>query len=275
LLGFEQDTQIAALNGQSWSLSCYVKIISGTANSFSLNWSERNSSAGFLVGAVVTIAPTSTLQRFTLSGTLTGGATVAAVQPFIRAVVTNGASYDFTIRIAAPQMELGDYATTFIPTTTAAVTRIADDASKTGVSSLIGQNSGTLFVEWDNSNKSLVNLIETYNNASGLTGTSSIILQKSGNSQFNIRVFDSLNNYSDTFSATIPSGTNKVALAYQPGSATLYLNGSLVGSNTRTYVFVSTRDAMAFDNRAPYPRAQAALFKTRLTNAQLAAITTL
>jgi hypothetical protein len=275
-LRFVTDTTsgVAAAPGQIWSNSVYAKLTAGTMPFITLRNVYRTS------GGAAISTPN---QQFNLTSSLTRSAftdaaapaTTAFLQQEVLFTLTIGLTYDFTIRIAAPQMELGDYATTFIPTTTAAVTRIADAASKTGVSSLIGQNSGTLFVEWDNSNKSLVNLIETYNNASGLTGTSSIILQKSNNSQFNIRVFDSLNNYSVIFSATIPSGTNKVALAYQPGLATLYLNGSLVGSNTRTYVFVSTRDAMAFDNRAPYPRAQAAIFPTRLTNAQLAEITTL
>jgi hypothetical protein len=200
---------------------------------------------------------------------------VERISPLISINTIAATAYDFTIRIAAPQMELGAYATTFIPTTTAAVTRVADAASKTGVSSLIGQNSGTLFVEWDNSDRGLINLLETYNNASGLTGTSTILIQKSLANQLNIRVFDSLGNYSDNFTATMPNGTNKLALAYQPGSAVYYLNGTFVGGNTRTYVFGSTRDAVGLDGRAPYPRAQAALFPTRLTNAQLAEITTL
>ena len=173
------------------------------------------------------------------------------------------------------QLEVGSFVSSYIPTTTAAVTRLADTASKTGVSSLIGQTEGTLFVEWENKNNDLCNLIETYNASSGIAGTSSILIQKSSNSDFTIRVFDSLGNYTDVFSVTIPLGSNKVALAYQSGSAVLYLNGVSIGSNSRTYVFVSTRDAISFDNRGAYSRSQALLFKTALTNAQLAEITTL
>jgi hypothetical protein len=43
------------------------------------------------------------------------------------------------------QFELGSYPTSYIPTTTAAVTRNADAISKTGISSLIGQTEGEMF----------------------------------------------------------------------------------------------------------------------------------
>ena len=45
------------------------------------------------------------------------------------------------------QIEEGTKPTSYIPTTTAAVTRNADVISKTGISSLIGQTEGTIFVE--------------------------------------------------------------------------------------------------------------------------------
>jgi YD repeat-containing protein len=52
-----------------------------------------------------------------------------------------------TVVLSMPQLELGNYGTSYIPTTSASVTRNADVISKTGISSLIGQTEGTLFVE--------------------------------------------------------------------------------------------------------------------------------
>jgi len=46
-----------------------------------------------------------------------------------------------------PQHELGSYPTSYIPTTTTAVTRVADSASKTGISSLINSPEGSFYVE--------------------------------------------------------------------------------------------------------------------------------
>ena len=46
------------------------------------------------------------------------------------------------------QLEIGaSYATSYIPTTTASVTRNQDVCSNTGISSLIGQQEGTMFVQ--------------------------------------------------------------------------------------------------------------------------------
>ena len=45
------------------------------------------------------------------------------------------------------QTEAGSYPTSYIPTTSAAVTRNADVISKTGISALIGQTEGTVFVD--------------------------------------------------------------------------------------------------------------------------------
>jgi hypothetical protein len=47
------------------------------------------------------------------------------------------------------QLEEGSYATSYIPTYGTSVTRNADACSKTGISSLIGQTEGTLFLEID------------------------------------------------------------------------------------------------------------------------------
>jgi hypothetical protein len=46
------------------------------------------------------------------------------------------------------QAEQSSYATSYIPTTSASATRVADECSKTGISSLIGQTEGVLFVDF-------------------------------------------------------------------------------------------------------------------------------
>jgi hypothetical protein len=46
------------------------------------------------------------------------------------------------------QLESGSYTTSYIPTTTAAVTRNQDTISSNNISSLIGQTEGTLYVEY-------------------------------------------------------------------------------------------------------------------------------
>jgi len=52
------------------------------------------------------------------------------------------------------QLEAGSYPTSYIPTTSASVTRNADVVSKTGISSLIGQTEGTMFCDIYNTSNS-------------------------------------------------------------------------------------------------------------------------
>ena len=59
----------------------------------------------------------------------------------------NNTTQSQTISAWGLQMEAGAYATSYIPTLGASVTRVADDTSKTGISSLIGQTNGTFFVD--------------------------------------------------------------------------------------------------------------------------------
>ena len=60
---------------------------------------------------------------------------------------TNTASGTNGILVWGAQVEVGSTATSYIPTVAGTVTRNADVISKTGISSLIGQTEGTIFVE--------------------------------------------------------------------------------------------------------------------------------
>jgi hypothetical protein len=61
--------------------------------------------------------------------------------------VTAGQPVDFTLRIGLPQLELGAFATSVIPTTTTALTRAADVASVNTLSPWYNATEGTLYAE--------------------------------------------------------------------------------------------------------------------------------
>ena len=267
-LRFEANNGIAALNGQTWTMAQYIKAISGTIPVSQLAIIERNAASGFITQGSSSFLATSSLQRLTFTRTLAGGATVAFVQPLILFSLTVGVAYDFTIRIAAPQMELGAYATTWVPTTTAAVTRLADTASKTGVSSLIGQTEGTLFVEL-----TVPELINAGGEFSISNGTDIVNIQRPTSANNRIRSVVFIGGaFPVTIDRTITTGgTYKVAFAYKQNDFVVYVNGILVGTDTSGNV--PTMDRLYFT--APFQPAQAALFKTRLDNATLAQLTTL
>ena len=174
------------------------------------------------------------------------------------------------------QLELGAYATSYIPTTAAAVTRGADAASKTGISSLIGQTEGTLFADFEFNGK-----YDLSGNIPILiyTGTSEayIFVNTSG-----ILFLDILNAgvVQATISGSIGAvGRKKIAFAYKANDFVGYMNGVQIGTDTSGSV-----GAMANLNVGSYRTTgylttgginQALLFTTRLTNAQLAELTTI
>ena len=150
----ETTTGIVAAAGQTWTASYYLRIVGGSTtglSAFSQIWQERDAAGVALNTVTVTIsAPTTAAlktQRSILTRTLTDAGT-ARLTNRIQWTFTNGVAVDITLRIGLPQLELGAFATSAIPTSTAAATRSADVASITGAnfSSWYRQSEGTVFV---------------------------------------------------------------------------------------------------------------------------------
>ena len=133
----------AGSNGQTWTASGYFALVGGawpsSANGIILLIVGRNSSQTGVESSATNFKTTvtdSTLRRVTGTYTLTQ-ATVAYAQYALRYATVLNEVIDFTIRVAAPQFELGGNASSFIPTSTVAVTRAADLISKTGIASMV------------------------------------------------------------------------------------------------------------------------------------------
>jgi hypothetical protein len=98
----------------------------------------------------VNFVPTSenlAAQRALNTGTAPASATTAA--PQLRIATVNGVTYNCVIRIGLPQLELGAFATSVIPTTTTALTRAADVASVNTLSPWYNAAEGTTYAEFD------------------------------------------------------------------------------------------------------------------------------
>lgn len=176
------------------------------------------------------------------------------------------------------QLEAGAYPTSYIPTTTAAVTRLADACSKTGISSLIGQTEGTIFFEC--SNKALL-VNARYFSVSDGTGSNRIDIYQAGATNLGIFVGAGGAAQVNVTNVALPaSGAFKFALAYANNDYVWYVNGTQVATDTSASVPATSAallgvaaDLTASAGNAPF--SQALLFKTRLTNQQLAELTEL
>lgn len=169
------------------------------------------------------------------------------------------------------QAEGGAIPTSYIPTTTAAVTRSADVVNKASVSSLIGQAEGTIYAEVVLSNNSSGSIFLLDN------GSTSTFLNIVRNTAQNIQV--TLRNSGGTIATIITSsalanGVHKIALSYTNGAYSLYINGSPAGTSTNStdYPASLTRASISTsDYGAPYfPRNDrvraVALYPNRLPN---------
>jgi hypothetical protein len=179
-----------------------------------------------------------------------------------------------TCDVAFHQVEFGNYSTSYIPTTSASVTRNADVISKTGISSLIGQTEGTLFVD--------VNLDETsdFNGwflKENATFDTFVFLQRESNGIIAVGYYGSgaLQARIETAPGQ-PSGHYKIAFGYKNNDFVMYINGTQIGTDTSGSVsgLMDYIDLHWTQTGTNHQNA-VALWPTRLTNTQLAQLTTI
>jgi len=174
------------------------------------------------------------------------------------------------------QVENASYQTSYIPTQAATVTRNADVISKTGIADLIGQTEGTVFVELDiiNGAESLGIWMRT-----GVTPYNdmiTILVSQFGTCIAEVRA-SNVNQFVNS-SFSIGSGKHKFALAYKANDFAFYIDGTQIATSSSGTP--PTCDQVYLGG---YPDGGArlskniatALYKTRLTNDELATLTTI
>jgi len=150
---WETATGVAATSGQVWTNSAYVSLVGGsTANitNVVIGIDENNSGGGYLTGSTTVFSPSSgslSGKRYSHTRTLNNAST-AYVWAYVFFSYGNGAAIDITLRIGLPQLELGAFATSVIPTTSTAVTRAADVASVNTLSPWFNAAEGTLYADY-------------------------------------------------------------------------------------------------------------------------------
>jgi hypothetical protein len=186
-------------------------------------------------------------------------------------------SNNVTAYIYGAMLEEGSYATSYIPTYGSSVTRSEDSCVKTGISSLIGQTEGTLFVEFETPD---TNSYFIHSLSDGTNNNKAQIEYNSGSNTMATTI-KSGGSLVASFSGSgfLPNTKYKVALCYKVNDFVLYANGSLIGSDTTGAVPLSMSILHIGSEVGNFYQAglvnQVALFPTRLTNDELASLTTL
>jgi hypothetical protein len=308
-----QRGSITIANSTTYTMSCFYKNIALTAGeTFRMRFQNANSAPNnFVATAVIDLAAgTATYSIGGTSGTGFSGTATGRVENY-----GNGwyrVSMTFTVGTAGgaatgifevgnnnslalrsfyawgAQFEVGSVATSYIPTTAAAVTRNADVVTLSGaVSGCIGQTEGTVYAEVDYRNFANITMLSVQTAA---IASGAVRIENSNNGtelRCHIRgasgatVMDQI-----ITSPNLLSGINKIAVGYSSAASGLCiaLNGTVVFTGTAAAAFTINADRILLGSREVSGASQlffnnrirsAALYTTRLTNTELAALTTL
>ena len=177
------------------------------------------------------------------------------------------------IYVFGAQVEEGGYATSYIPTSGSAVTRLADECSQTVPDGVIGQTEGVLFLDF----KKESNGLEVWSINDG-TSSNRVYMGFNG-SNFISQVRSSDGSAQAYFTTALNNNTRyKCALAYKLNDFVLYINGVQIGTDNNGVVPLNmsklSANASTFAD-APFfsPTNDIRLYNTILSNSELQALT--
>lgn len=279
---FDQSNIIVAASGQTWAHSCFIKLQAGALTNVTVTQilAEYDSGGLFLASSTQNVTPTTAglaTQRFALTRTLNNASTAYTVAT-IR--LASAGAIDVTLRIGLPQLEQGAFATSAIPTSTAAITRAPDLATVNTLSPWYNASAGTLYAEGtpnspttNSTNQATASIDDnTANNRIAMfrantTGAYGAVVTTAGVASFSPQ------------SGTWANGASKkMAVAYASGDQKLAYDGLLDATTGASALPVVTRLSIGMNSSSVaqfngwlrrvifYPR--------RLSNAELQTLTT-
>lgn len=180
------------------------------------------------------------------------------------------------------QLEAGAFRSTYIPTTTAAVTRLADQVSISGTSALIGQTEGTIFIDVDFRSVSTGGIRQFFSLEGSVGSQFSGVGSATSNSGNNV-TFSGSANYN------LSQGRHKIVCVYNQtlNQSKIFVDGAQRGTTGTFSGFLATIDRISILGRInPFTSFdvdrqqfggcnQFAIWKTALTNAQCIQLSTL
>ena len=213
--------------------------------------------------AIATLTGTGANNRVTLTFTPTAGSLILTVT----GSVTNW------------QLEAGAYPTTYIPTTTASATRIADSFSRDNIytNNLITSSGGTWFVELQNN---LLYIRDAFAQGLGIgentnsIGSNGFAFTFGGSIALRFFIRKYLGGFESLIYSSTASNVNKIIIKWNGTTADVFVNGTKVVSAT---AFTTTNMQFLFGlgNGTPIFIQQMALYSSPLSDTDCIAITTL
>jgi hypothetical protein len=298
---------ITSSNSTTYTISCFFKNIALVAGeTFRFRVNNANAAPNdFIAGAIVDLAAgTVTYFQTGTAGTGFSGTGSASIENYgngwfrVRATFTTGTAggnATTLVQIIQPsasaarsfyawgaQAEIGSVPTSYIPTTTAAITRGAEVIRKTGITSLIGQSEGTIYFEVEVTSEARDRWFCSIDSSAG----SFIQMFITSSRVISVTISNNGSTVMTNLSSSVLSvGYHKVAFAYNTATngCIMYIDGVQNPVATRTVVapglpafsnmsfgtyFSTTSDTLKAHVRA------GAVYPNRLSNTELAALTT-
>jgi hypothetical protein len=276
-VNLETITGVPWTNTQVFTLSAWWQIVGGSSANITTAVFVVNgydASSVFLSGAFTSAGQVGSLsttwQRITR--TFTGNnAALAYGRPLLVLTFAVGAAIDITLRIGLPQLELGAFATSAIPTTTAAATRAQDFASVNTLTPWYNQAEGTLFATIGYQRTGTV---ASFNdNTANNRWTTTFNTPGAGQANRNTGGVGLIT--TSTANVAVVGATNKIAVAISTGCS-LVLNGGTVATNASYAAPTVTQLQIGNQLGAGYLNGYLrtlTYYPSRLSDAQLRALT--
>jgi hypothetical protein len=246
--------------GQQYTSSIYIK--------------KTEASEDFqMISSGVSFIPTDEWQRVVRSFT----ATATSQSVLVNYVPSVGVGVINEVYVAFAQVEAGSYATSYIPTYGSSVSRVNEFTYKYPAQDLIGQAEGTMYAEC------IINGIKDNNTIFSVSnGSFSEYLVISGNGSGNVNAYIFAGGVQQVGIISGVYGVGdvlKCAFSYKENDVVYYINGIQIGTDTSANMASTSQvdiGNLSFFN-APLNGSvkQTLLFKTRLSNEELAALTTI
>jgi hypothetical protein len=254
---------VACLASTAYTWSFYVKL--GTMAAADFRFAVRDDTNGAFIAADIapSITPVTTeWRRVTYTFTTPVGCVLVRPYPYR----FSPATYGTTVHLWGAQLEAGAFPTSYIPTTTAAVTRNADVVSITGTnfSSWYRQGTGSIFMKYILQNTTAAYSARFDN---GSVSNSVQFIANANGANINI---SSVAQYSRT---SIPFAVNQIrvqCLAYELDNVNSVFDG-ILGVND-SLATIPTVDQLVFVGHVG-PIARLTYWPTRLPDSTLQAIT--
>ena len=176
------------------------------------------------------------------------------------------------------QLEKGDYPTSYIPTTTAQVTRTEDFCFiNSGLQNILNTSEGTLFVDVEVPRVSSTGSFERITLSDQNASTDRILFDNYGGN-WRALMLSTAGNVNKTIVSVTANQRIKVAIAYSSTELRISYDGNTATTTSGSYTPTTTLESFKFSNKDGGSKwqgkiHQAIYFNTALTNAELITLT--